>query len=102
MINIPSRWKTYLVIVDGVDYVDQIAVDGYGTTQQEHEALVLDYKEATDLCFQINKNAGKIDKAVMIEAIEKDEEEEDDYWDREKTKEEALMEYADDNWREQE
>lgn len=88
---------TYLVKVEG-QYVDYIAVDGYGTNADDSKAVVLTYNEAVALCYRINVNAGKIDKAVMVEAIEEVELEEEELTEQEK-RENALMEYADDNWR---
>ena len=86
--------KTYYVMV-GANYVDQIAVDGYGTTVYEEDALVLYYAEAVELCHRINRNAGKIDEAVMVEAIEQDESEADDR-DEHQKRADALAERADD------
>ena len=87
--------KTYLVAVDG-QYVDFIAVDGYGTNADDSKAVVLDYAEAVELCHRINRNAGKIDKAVMVEAIEQDEYEADDK-DEHQKRADAQAEYADDS-----
>jgi hypothetical protein len=88
--------KTYLVAVDG-QYVDFIAVDGYGTNADDSKAVVLDYAEAVELCHRINRNAGKIDKAVMVEAIEQDEYEAEDDRDEYQKRADAQAEYADDS-----
>ena len=88
--------KTYLVAVEG-QYVDFIAVDGYGTNADDSKAVVLDYAEAVELCHRINRNAGKIDKAVMIEAIEQDEYEAEDDRDEHQKRADAMMTQADDS-----
>jgi hypothetical protein len=88
--------KTYLVAVEG-QYVDFIAVDGYGTNADDSKAVILDYAEAVELCHRINRNAGKIDKAVMVEAIEQDEYEAEDNRDEHQKRADAQAEYADDS-----
>lgn len=88
--------KTYLVAVEG-QYVDYIAVDGYGTNADDSKAVVLDYSEAVELCHRINRNAGKIDKAVMVEAIEEDEYEAEDDRDEHQKRADAMAERADDS-----
>jgi hypothetical protein len=87
--------KTYYVMVAG-NYVDQITTDGYGTTADEQDAAVLYYNEAADLCYRINRNAGKVDEAVMVEAIEKDEYEEEEELDEHARRAEIQAEMADD------
>jgi hypothetical protein len=59
--------------------------------------VVLDYAEAVELCHRINRNAGKIDKAVMVEAIEQDEYEAEDDRDEYQKRADAQAEYADDS-----
>lgn len=77
--------------------MDYIAVDGYGTNADDSKAVVLDYSEAVALCYRINRNAGKIDKAVMVEAIEEDEYEAEDDRDEYQKRADALAERADDS-----
>ena len=91
--------KTYYVVVDGKEYVDvyEEALNGYSTSRHEEDALVLSYQEAVELTFKINKSAGKIDKAVMVEAIEQDDEEERDDRDEYQKRADAMMTRADDS-----
>lgn len=88
--------KTYLVAVDG-QYVDFVAVDGYGTNADDSKAVLLDYSEAVELCHRINRNAGKVDKAVMVEAIETLGEYENDSRDEHQKRADAMMTRADDS-----
>lgn len=92
--------KTYIVKVDGSEYVDvyEEALNGYSTSRNEADALVLTYAEAVELSFKINKSAGRIDKAVMVEAIEEDEEyEAEDDRDEHQKRADAMAERADDS-----
>lgn len=91
--------KTYLVMIDDKYYVDvyEEALKGYSTTGHEEEAVVLYYQEAADLCFLINKSAGRLDKAVMVDAIELDDEEERDDRDEDQKRADAMAERADDS-----
>ena len=89
--------KTYLVAVDG-QYVDFVAVDGYGTNADDSKAVLLDYSEAVELCHRINRNAGKVDKAVMVVAIETlGEYEAEDDRDEHQKRADAMMTRADDS-----
>jgi hypothetical protein len=88
--------KTYIVVVDA-NFLEAIAVDGYTTTNEQGNALVLDYNEAANICFKINKSAGRVDKARMWEAIEVESEEEADDRDEYQKRADAQAEYADDS-----